>query len=61
MSGTGLSSLLDPRFALRNHIAERLKISRSTVDFYVSNVLGRFGATSRTEAVARAVSQHLAS
>jgi len=41
-------------------IAERLKIGRSTVDFHVSNVLGKLGATSRTEAVALAVAQHLA-
>ena len=41
-------------------IAERLKIGRSTVDFHVSNVLGKLGATSRTEAVAVAVTHHLA-
>jgi DNA-binding CsgD family transcriptional regulator len=41
-------------------IAERLGIGRSTVDFHVSNVLGKLGATSRTEAVAVAMTHHLA-
>jgi NarL family two-component system response regulator LiaR len=41
-------------------IADRLGIGRSTVDFHVSNVLGKLGATSRTEAVALAMTHHLA-
>lgn len=40
-------------------IAERLVISPSTVDFHVSNILGKLGAASRTEAVALAVQHHL--
>jgi NarL family two-component system response regulator LiaR len=40
-------------------IAERLIISLSTVDFHVSNILGKLGVTSRTEAVALAVEHHI--
>ena len=40
-------------------IAEELVISPSTVDFHVSNILGKLGATSRTEAVAIAVQHRL--
>lgn len=40
-------------------IAERLVISTSTVDFHVSNILGKLGVSSRTEAVALAVQHHL--
>jgi NarL family two-component system response regulator LiaR len=40
-------------------IAERLIISPSTADFHVSNILGKLGAASRTEAVALAVRHHL--
>ena len=40
-------------------IAERLIISPSTADFHVSNILGKLGVTSRTEAVAVAVQHHL--
>ncbi|HVX31005.1 MAG TPA: response regulator transcription factor [Nitrolancea sp.] len=38
-------------------IADELIISRSTVDFHVSNILGKLGVSSRTEAVAFAI-QH---
>ncbi|MCG8353269.1 MAG: response regulator transcription factor [Chloroflexales bacterium] len=40
-------------------IAEQLVVSRSTVKFHVSSILSKMHATSRTEAVARAVQQHL--
>ena len=40
-------------------IAKRLVISLSTADFHVSNILGKLGAASRTEAVALAVQHHL--
>jgi NarL family two-component system response regulator LiaR len=40
-------------------IAERLIVSPSTVDFHVSNILGKLGATTRTEAVAIAIQHHL--
>ena len=42
-----------------NEIAERLIISQSTVKFHVSNVLSKLGVTSRTEAVALAMKNHL--
>lgn len=42
-----------------NEIAERLIVSQSTVKFHVSNILSKFGATSRTEAVAIAVKHNL--
>ena len=42
-------------------IAERLVVSRSTVDFHVSNILGKLGVASRTEAVALAVQHRLVS
>lgn len=40
-------------------IAERLVISPSPADFHVSNILGKLGVTTRTEAVALAVEHHL--
>ena len=40
-------------------IAARLIISSSTADFHVSNILGKLGVASRTEAVALAVQHHL--
>jgi NarL family two-component system response regulator LiaR len=40
-------------------IAERLVISASTADFHVSNILGKLGVASRTEAVALAVKHHI--
>jgi two-component system, NarL family, response regulator LiaR len=40
-------------------IAERLTINQSTVKFHVSNILGKLGVASRTEAVAMAVKRRL--
>jgi NarL family two-component system response regulator LiaR len=40
-------------------IAQRLIVSPSTVDFHVSNILGKLGAATRTEAVVIAVQHHL--
>ncbi len=40
-------------------IADRLIISRSTAKFHVSSILAKLNATSRTEAVARAVQKRL--
>lgn len=40
-------------------IADELVISRSTVDFHVSNILGKLGVASRTEAVAYAIQHKL--
>ncbi|MDD5190946.1 MAG: response regulator transcription factor [Dehalococcoidales bacterium] len=42
-----------------NEISQRLVVSPSTVKFHVSNVLSKLGVTSRTEAVALALKQHL--
>jgi NarL family two-component system response regulator LiaR len=40
-------------------IAERLVLSRSTVNFHVGNVLGKLGAASRTQAVTVALQRRL--
>jgi two-component system, NarL family, response regulator LiaR len=40
-------------------IADRLVVSQSTVKFHVSNILGKLGCTSRTEAVALALKNKL--
>jgi two-component system, NarL family, response regulator LiaR len=40
-------------------IAEKLIVSHSTVKFHVSNILSKLGVTSRTEAVAMALKNHL--
>jgi two-component system, NarL family, response regulator LiaR len=40
-------------------IAEQLVLSRSTVNFHVSNVLGKLGVATRTQAVSLALRQHL--
>ena len=40
-------------------IADELIISRSTVDFHVSNILSKLGVSSRTEAVAFAIQHSL--
>jgi two-component system, NarL family, response regulator LiaR len=40
-------------------IADKLIVSQSTVKFHVSNVLSKLGVTSRTEAVALALKNHL--
>jgi two-component system, NarL family, response regulator LiaR len=40
-------------------IAEKLFVSRSTVKYYVSSILSKLGASSRTEAVSMAIKQHL--
>ena len=43
------------RLGLRNaQIASQLRLSRSTVEFHVSNILGKLAASNRTEAVERA-------
>jgi two-component system, NarL family, response regulator LiaR len=42
-----------------NEIANRLVVSESTVKFHVSNILGKLGCTSRTEAVAVALKNNL--
>ena len=42
-----------------NKIAERLTINQSTVKFHVSNILGKLGVASRTEAVALAVKRRM--
>jgi two-component system, NarL family, response regulator YdfI len=40
-------------------IAQRLKLSEHTVKFHVSSILGKLGAVTRTEAVARGIQQGL--
>jgi two-component system, NarL family, response regulator LiaR len=41
------------------NIAERLIVSQSTVKFHVSNILSKLGVSSRTEAVALAIKNHM--
>jgi two-component system, NarL family, response regulator LiaR len=40
-------------------IAEQLSVSRSTVKFHVSNILSKFGTSSRIRAIAIAIQNHL--
>jgi NarL family two-component system response regulator LiaR len=40
-------------------IARKLVVSRSTVKFHVSSILGKLGTSSRTEAVVQAIERHL--
>jgi NarL family two-component system response regulator LiaR len=40
-------------------IADALVISRSTVKFHVSSILSKLGVSSRTEAVALAIQNHI--
>lgn len=40
-------------------IARQLVVSRSTVKFHVSSILGKLGTASRTEAVVQAIERHL--
>jgi NarL family two-component system response regulator LiaR len=40
-------------------IARKLVVSRSTVKFHVSSILGKLGTASRTEAVVHAIERHL--
>jgi DNA-binding NarL/FixJ family response regulator len=43
------------RLGMRNSaIGSALKLSESTIEFHVSNILGKLEAASRTEAVERA-------
>ncbi len=42
-----------------SEIADKLVVSASTVKFHVSNILSKLGVSSRTEAVAFALQQHL--
>jgi DNA-binding NarL/FixJ family response regulator len=44
---------------LNKEIADRLGISDHTVKFHISSIMGKLGASSRTEAVARAARQGL--
>jgi two-component system, NarL family, response regulator LiaR len=40
-------------------IADQLVLSRSTVNFHVSNVLGKLGVATRTQAVSLALQHYL--
>ena len=51
--GLLVSGLTDPE------IADRLVVSKSTVKFHVSSILSKLQVSSRTEAVAKALQEHL--
>jgi len=44
---------------LNKEIADRLHISEHTVKFHLSSIMGKLGASSRTEAVTRGIRRGL--